>query len=294
MSRNSRWLELQRKICELDARYDGKKSFTPTSFCSAASRWREHRHPYLCEIYRTGAVPRRAVESLAARKRIPVPDELLAMPSPHIEQSVAIPDDVLFPKPKRGRPRNDALRRQANDLQCSLRHARRLVANGKLRQRSRERQPDDVIEALQARQKRADLVREMEEETVVSYLSFAISYVRNKGYTVHPYSEVDCRLARRWVKNQGMVAPVLMISAVMRAKSFRIARKLLGMSRATLYRKYGSQLDDLSRRAKELLALAVVDWKKMANMKLPKRKRNVVTRPDSAWEELEQTLFYQH
>jgi hypothetical protein len=77
----------------------------------------------------------------------------------------------------------------------------------------------------------------------------------------------------------------------MGAKSFRNAGKLLGMSRATLYRKYGSQLDDLRRRAQDVLVPPVVDWKKMANMKLSKRKRGVVSRPDTAWEE--QTTFRQ-
>jgi hypothetical protein len=279
-----------------------KKSFAPcgpTVFCSAVSLCWERRHPYLCQIYRTGEVPRRDVGSLAVRETITIPDdvlaELLAMPSPSIKQSLTIPDDVLFPKPKRGRPRNDALRRQANDLQCSARHARRLLATSKPRQRDRERQPD-VIEALQACQKRAALVREMEEETeeetVVSYLSFAISYLRNK--TVTSYSEEDCRLARRWVEYQGLVAPVLIVSAAMGSKSFHIDRidaKILRISRATIYRHYGSRLDEFRRRAQDLLGLPVVDWKKMANMELPKRKRGVLSRPDTAWEE--QTTFRQ-
>lgn len=262
MSRNSRSLQLQGKICELDARYDGKKNFAPISFCSAVSRLREQRHPYLCEIYRTGIVQRKAVRSLAPRKEIRIPDALLTMPSPPIKQSVTIPNELLFPKPKRGRPRNVTLRRQANDLRCSSRQARRLLANGKPRHRDRERQPDDVIEVLKAREERKALVREMKAEAVVFYLTCALDLLNNKMLTTSPYSKLGCRLARRWVKKQGLVAPVLMISYAMGANSFRNAGKLLGMSRATLYRNYGSQLDDLRRRAPDLLALAVVDLKK--------------------------------
>jgi hypothetical protein len=237
------------------------------------------------------------VESLAVRETIPIPDELLAewlaMPSPSIKQSLTIPDDVLFPKAKRGRPRNNALRRQANDLQCSPRHARRLLATSKPRQRSRERLPEDVIQALQARQKRAALVREMEEEikeeTVVSYLSFAISYLRNKGYTVHPYLEVDCQIARELVKQEeGLIAPVLIVSTAMGSKSFQIAANLLGISRATIYRHWGSRLDEFRRRARDFLALAVVD---VGNLELREGKRRVCTSPDTAWEE--QTTFQQ-
>jgi hypothetical protein len=220
------------------------------------------------------------------------------MPPPSIKQSLTIPDDVLFPKPKRGRPCNGPLHRQANDLQCSPRHARRLLASSKPRQRDRERQPEDVIEARQARQKRAALVREMEEEikeeTVESYLSFAISYIRNKGGTVTSYSEEDCQLARELVKQEKtLIGPVLIVSAAMGSKSLHIAGKILRISRATLYRQYRGQLDDLRRRARDLVALAVVDWKKMANMKLPKRKRSAVSRPDTAWELQEQALFHQ-
>jgi hypothetical protein len=186
MSPNSRWLELERKIDELDARYDGTKSFAPTPFWSYMSRCWERRHAYLSQIYRTGVVPRRYVGSLAVRETMPIPDDLLddllaMLPlSPSVEQSVTIPDDVLFPKPKRGRPRNDALHRQANDLQCSPRHARRLLATSKPRQRDRERRPADVIEALQAHQKRAALVRALQAEEVVSYLSHVIRYLRKK------------------------------------------------------------------------------------------------------------------
>jgi hypothetical protein len=237
------------------------------------------------------------VESLAVRETIPIPDELLAellaTPSPSIKQSLTIPDDVLFPKAKRGRPRNDALRRQANELQCSPRHARRLLATRKPRQRERERKPNDVIDALQARQKRAALVREMEEEmeaeTVVWYLSFAISFLRNKGYTVHPYSEVDCQIARELVKHEeGLIAPVLIVSTAMGSKSFHIAAKQLGMSRATIYRHWGSRLDEFRRRARYFLALAVID---VRNLELRKGKRRVCTSPDTAWEE--QTTFHQ-
>jgi len=301
MSRNSRWLELQRRISEIDARFDAEKTFEfvpATASCNAVSRHREryweHRHPYLCQIYWTGAVPRRDVGSLAVREAvretIPIPDELLAKP-PSIGIRLTIPHELLCPNPKRGRPRNEALRSHANDLRCSLRHSRRLLATNKPRQRDRERQPDDVLEALQARKKRSALVREMKAEAVMAYLSCAISYLRKKEFTVNLFSEEDSRFARRWVKGRGLVAPVFMISVRMGAKSFRNAGKLLGMSRATLYRKYGNQLDDLRRRAAALLAIAVVDWKKMANMNLPKRKIGVVSRPDSAWEE--QTIFHQ-
>ena len=269
MSRNSRSLQLQGKICELDARYDGKKNFAPTSFGSAASRWRERRHPYLCEIYRTGATLRRAVGSLAVRKTIPIPDELLAMLSPPIRQSVTIPNELLFPKPKRGRPRHDALRRKANDLRCSLRHARRLLGKGKPRQRNREHQPDDVIEAIQARQKRAALVREMKEEAVMSYLNCAISRLRREEFTIN--------LVRRLVKQEkGLIAPVLIVTIAMGSKPFHIAAKLLGVSQATIYRACGSRLGEFRRRGRDLLALAVVD---PAKLKLPKRKRAVVSRP---------------
>jgi hypothetical protein len=235
---------------------------------------------------------------MRARETILIPDDLLAMLSSSVEQSMTIPDDVLFPKPKRGRPRNDTLRSYANDLRCSLRHARRLVATSKPRRRDRERQPD-VIEALQARQKRAALVREMEEEmekeTVESYLSFAISYLRNKGRTVTSYSEEDCQLARELVKQEKtLIAPVLIVSAAMGSKSFHIDAKILRISLATIYRHCGCRIDEFRRRGQDLvLALAVVDWKKMANMELPKRKRSVVSRPDTAWEVLEQALFHQ-
>jgi hypothetical protein len=293
MSRNSRSLELQGKICELDTRYDGKKSFAPTSFCSAMSPFWERRHPYLCQIYRTGAVPRRDVGSLAVRREtIPIPDDVLAMLSPPVKQSLTIPDDVLFPKRKRGRPRNDALHRQATGLRCSLRHARRLLANGK--PRHRERQPHDVIEALQARRERAAIVRQIQAEAVMSFLRYAIGYLRKKEFTANLFSGVDSRLAGMLVKHEkGLSVPVLIVSTAMGSKSLRLPAKVLGVSSAKLYRQYGSQLDDVRRRASELLAVAVVDWKKMANMKLPKRKRGVVSRPDSAWEKAEQTLFRQ-
>jgi hypothetical protein len=305
MSRNSHWLELQRKISEIDARFDAEKTFEfvpATASCNAVSRhwelYREHRHPYLCQIYWTGAVPRRDVGSLAVREAvretIPIPDELLAKP-PSIGIRLTIPHELLCPKPKRGRPRNEALRSHANDLRCSLRHSRRLLATRKPRQRDRERQSDDVLEALQARKTRTALVREMKAEAVMSYLSFAISYLSGKKFTV---TKVDSKLARKLVKHEKELAPaVLIVTIAMGSKSFHNAAKLLGVSQATIYRNWGSRLDEFRRRGRDLVALAVVDLKKMANMKLPKRKRGVVSRPDNAWEMLEQTLFpqrYEH
>jgi hypothetical protein len=191
------------------------------------------------------------------------------MPSPPIKQSVTIPNELLFPKPKRGRPINRALHRQAHDLQCSKRHARRLVPNGKPRQRSREHQPDDVIEAIQARQKRTALVREMKEEAVMSYLNCAISRLRREEFTIN--------LVRRLVKREkGLIAPVLIVTIAMGSKPFHIAAKLLGVSQATIYRACGSRLGEFRRRGRDLLAVAVVD---PAKLKLPKRKRAVVSRP---------------
>ena len=294
MSRKSRCLDLQREIAELDARYGGKKDAafsSATQLCSLASRHRASRRPYLCEIYRTGIVPRKAVESLVSIEPLQIPASLLNVPAQKAEDLPPTPEELLFPKAKRGRPGNHKLHSQADDLQCSTRHARRLLADSRLRQRDREPHPADVVEALRAREERATLVREMKVEEVVSYLTYALDLLRNDLLTMSPDSALDCRPAREWVKREGLVTPVLIVAAALGAKSFRNAGKLLGLSRATLYRQ-SKQVDELRRRGREIAeSIAVAGAKCLAKEKPPERKRTFVTRAKSEWEK--QTTYQQ-
>jgi hypothetical protein len=175
----ARQMALTRQIWQLDKQFDLRVEAAELSETSgsAAGRCRIQQARRLRETYKSGHIPRPSLPPPHSQEvRAPeIPWDLLnsleARPT-NPAFATAIPDDVLWPKRKRGRPRNKALQALANSQRCSIRHARRLLASGKQRERVREHLSPTEEWALQQRKKRAKLVQALEQELSIDQLAY--------------------------------------------------------------------------------------------------------------------------
>lgn len=290
MSEYSRWLELKFKIDSLDARY-ADPAPSESKFTNIVRRWREHRARYLHKIYETGVVPRKAVESLVVHEEVPIPPKLLenwAPPAP-LSEVVSFPESLLFPKPKKpGRPKKGELHKQASDLHCSERHARRLVETGLKRQRDRTRSAEDVKEALKARKQRAALVAELEVENILYWLSADLYRLADGQVPKCSAPPPASRIPLRKDKDQRPNLRAMVCSALAVGDASYAAR-LLKISRATLYRLFRGKLGKLRKRGNEIAhaiyANPDLDLAAMACQTPPDLESRVVEGDGSAWEE---------
>lgn len=297
MSRNSRESELWEKIRDLDARFpDGDFSYKPFTSFASRTQWWPRRQRYLHNIYKTGIVPRRPVESLVPERPVQIMPEGLTPTFPGKPGGCAeIPDEILYgPRRRRGRPRNDALREQATALQCSPRHARRLLQTRQSRARDRATYPQDVAEALAARNQRAVFVRELEEEDIVEDIAFMLAGMKRGGITAACKPAPQWDLARTLVQCHGIEKAVMLIHVTGGAAGVRYAASLLRVSRGSLYRKFAGRLDELRRRGREIEASLKTNPKmnlaRLANRRPPKRR--AVADDDNAWDELVDSRAY--
>jgi len=139
---------------------------------------------YLRQIYETGRINRRPLPTRSEWVAVEIPPEILfeleTAPTDALAACVEIPDELLWlnlqsPKRKRGRPRNKALQALANSQRCSIRHARRLLASGKQRERVRKYLSPSEEWALQQQKKRAKLVQALEQELSINQLAHCLN-----------------------------------------------------------------------------------------------------------------------
>lgn len=300
MSQKPRLLEIHSQICDLDNRYRDAQDTSPmfpTNFRRLAQR---NRNRLLRAIYETGVVPRKSVETLVPAMPVACDDErlgaLLGMPETQLShEDVQIPEELLYPKPKRGRPRSSEWSQHASSLNCSQRHARRLLSEGRTRTRDRSRYPDDVVEALAARKKRAALKRELEKIDILSDLERMIDYLGRGREAVlsAPIVSADARrLATRLVGAHGSEAALLLCGFAF-GGSLKLASIGLTMSRATIYRRFGSQLEFLRECGMALAAgLQQYGLAHIAKTRRISRRRRIVDNQEGLLERLADTYAY--
>lgn len=264
MSEKSRWSELHEEIFKLDAEFPSR--YTPTK-CNAVERLRSKRCGFLRGIYKTGQIRRPSLPIRSYRvslREIPrdVLEALLTNPAPSGKKTfVEIPDDVLLPKRRRGRPRNESLRALAKEQRCSERHARRLLASGKQREPMRERLSSDEAWALQQREKRAALVQALKQEDVLNLIAHMLDILHRDVETVCLSPDISGR-ARPWAvsmaNHSGIDQALLICGFALGNNAVRSASISLGVSRSTICRTVRGKLHRLRSRGAEL-ARALVD-----------------------------------
>jgi len=232
----------------------------PHGLCSFLRIGRAH---HLREIYHTGCIARRPLPTHTAPVpplKIP-PEVLRSFEADHPTGSATvkaktylnIPDELLhellWPKRKRGRTRNETRQALAKSHRCTERHARRLFTSGNQRKRVRERPSTDEEWALEQRKKRAELVQALKQENVLNCVASVLDILRLSGekFCLLPKVSVWARrFAKDIITKRGGPEALLMCSFALPSVGLHFVSKTLGWSRSTIYRKIPSrQLDSL-------------------------------------------------
>jgi hypothetical protein len=195
-----------------------------------------------------------------------------------------IPEELIFPKPKRGRPRKTPLE-AVKSLGCTERHARRLVASERPRERHREKPDEEMSWILEMRTKRADLVRELEAEEAIKALALGLDYLnrgRSKVRVIPPVQPQVRRMAEDLVQREGLPAAAV-ICGYAWGEGLSFACHVLGVSLATVSRMFKGSRKELSDRGEELRDnLPKSDLSKIS-LERPKSQRRCVADDTSAW-----------
>ena len=289
MSEKPDWLALREQISALDAEFDRLCSRQPGGL--VGHFWRMNV-PYFRSLYLTGKLRVYPLPGPYVPIRIPdreMLDELFrdSRASISSEKLVDIPRELLFPKPKRGRPRK-LPSGASNDLRCSERHARRLLASGKPRERQ-HREPDyNEAHILDMRKRRAELIRQAQHAEAFGSLVHLLD-VLIRGWRQSlgsPVTSKAYQLADKLVEFNGLPAALVLAGFPLQA-----AAQEIGISSATLRRMLGHKLKELRRRSAEFQAdLARLDVSNIT-LKPPAKARRLVEADDSAWSQ--QTTFQQ-
>jgi hypothetical protein len=223
-----------------------------TGRITACSRLRIFHARHLLEIYKTGLITRPSLPTHSGPLRLTkIPDDILGVllvsrPDTAKKTFLEIPGDVLWPKRKRGRPRNETLAALAKSQRCSERQARRLLASSKQRKRVRETPIPDEKWALQQREKRAQLVQALKHENDLNRIACTLENL-NPDWAGALF-EVNIRvreLAEQMVAKAGTATVLLKCSFALQSIGLRFALNALGCSRSTIYRKFSGRLDSL-------------------------------------------------
>ena len=256
MSEKSACHELREQIWLLDAQFEIREPREPkdSNPVNAVQRLRQCEAPYLREIYLTGHITRPSLPRHWEPSRpVEIPAEILeSLGTDSAKTAPKIPSELLhellWPKRKRGRPRNVALHALVESQRCSERHSRRLIASGKQRKRVRERSSLTEDWALQQREKRAKLVQALEQELSINELAYWL----NLSYHWEAYTKalkngdddlVDRLLSAEpnsWARQlaERMAAEKGSLAALGFVRQSLGLRPSVSVSRSTMYRRF--------------------------------------------------------
>jgi hypothetical protein len=280
MSEKSECSDLREQIRQLDEQFEFREEAREAQKISLTGRFphgacsviRIARARRLREIYKTGCIVR---PSLPTRwDPVEIPPEIWpnsveeVRPRDAAAACVEIPDELLYQKHellyskrKRGRPRNQALRALAESQRCSIRHARRLLASGRKRERVRESPSSEEEWALQQQEKCAKLLQALEREQCINDLTYMLNLLNhwdayNKAWEDCDYdlvarlllSEISAsarQFAQRMVANRGTAEALVICGLAFPSIGLRYPSIKLGVSHSTIYRRFCGRLKDL-------------------------------------------------
>ena len=296
MSEKSACHELREQIWLLDAQFEIREPREPkdSNPVNAVQRLRQCEAPYLREIYLTGHITRPSLARHWEPSRpVEIPAEILeSLGTDSAKTAPKIPSELLhellWPKRKRGRPRNEALQALVKLQKCSDRHARRLLAFGKQRERVREHLRPSEEWALQQRAKRAELVRDLKENELRDDLARVLDVLTRGWERVWLSSSVSPQareLAKQMVDARGIETALLICGFALGEIDLRFASKTLGVSRSTIYRRFRGRLTWLKTRGKDLATtLPSADLSKVVDAPLlVKRRYSDTEENENAW-----------
>ena len=282
MSEKSQCSDLRGQIWLLDQQFEPRE-LKPANWTSAAERLRKQEAPYLREVYRIGRPalrpPPKHWEVPQQREQLEIPREILleleVRPRDAAAACVRIPDELLWPKRKRGRPRNKTLHTLAKSQRCSERHARRLLASGEQRKRVRRSLGPDEHWALQQREKRAALLQALKQEEALDRLSRILTVLNcwdayekaykerdSEGVVMLLSSEVGAsvrQFVKRMLDEKGVVEATVICGFALPGIGLRLASIHLGLSRNTIYRRFRGRLQSLRTQGEILRTTALPD-----------------------------------
>ena len=292
MSEKSACHELREQIWLLDAQFEIREPREPkdSNPVNAVQRLRQCEAPYLREIYLTGHITRPSLPRHWEPSRpVEIPAEILeSLGTDSAKTAPKIPSELLhellWPKRKRGRPRNEALQALVKLQKCSDRHARRLIASGKQRKRVRERPSLTEDWALQQREKRAALVQALKEENALYHLAYGLDVLKRGLETVCLSPDLSSwarQLAAKMAKHQGIVTALLICGFALGRNALRLASIHLGSSRSTIYRMVRGHVRSLRRHGE---TLRDCDLSQVVGAENRSKARQVITEEsENAW-----------
>lgn len=212
-------------------------------------RWFLGNAEYVRELYLTGKLRPQKLSEYRAPVVL-LDDFLQWFPASDSFGTLDIPEEILFPKPKPGRPQKYD-RFTVSQFGCSERHARRLVAAKKGLERQR-RTPSPLEQlVLEKHRERKVLMRELKVESRIDALALGIDRLY---WTAGRY--VNCsqsrKIAKEIIERTGSVVAALVLVGFGIGKDLGFASGTLKCSEITVRRTLKEKLGALRGAGKGL------------------------------------------